>query len=413
LSPPSCDLAVKNVGQLATLAGGLRKGKAMADASVVTDGILAIDDGKILFAGRASKAPHFEADEIVDADGLAVVPGFVDAHTHLIFAGSREDELAMKLKGLSYMEIMERGGGIHSTVRATRKASKSHLVELGLARARRMLALGTTTIEAKSGYCLETKGELRMLEASTEVGRRLGVDIVPTFLGAHAVPPEYRRTDDYVAHLVESMLPAVAKARAAKFCDAFCEKGVFDVEQTGRVLLAAKKLGLGLKLHADEVVPLGGARLAAELGAVSADHMLATPRKDFPFIARRGTIGVMLPATPHVLMQDGYADARGMLASGMALALGTDLNPNCWLESMQMAMSLACYRMRMTPAEALCAATINAAHAIEMGNRAGSLERGKQADFLVLDVPTVDAIPYRWGGNIVAAIYKRGIKCKT
>jgi imidazolonepropionase len=403
-----CDLVVSNIGQLATLAGGLRKGKAMSDAAVVTGGLLAVRAGKILWAGKASKAPKFKAHEVVDAEGMAVVPGFVDAHTHLIFAGSRENELAMKLQGLSYMEIMKRGGGIYSTVRATRKASKSQLVSEGLARAQRMLALGTTTIEAKTGYCLDTKGEIKMLDAAEDVRKKSGLDIVHTFLGAHALSPDFKTFDDYAEHIVDDMLPAVAKRKLARYCDAFCEKGVFDVPQTRSILMAARKLKLGLKLHADEVFPLRGARLAAELGAISADHMLATPKRDFAYIAKRGTIGVMLPGTPYVLMQDEYADARGMIGSGIAVALATDLNPNCWLESMQMVQSLACYKMRMTPAEALVASTINAAHAIGMGSKIGSLEKGKQADFLVLDSPTVDVIPYRWAGNVVRFVWKKG-----
>jgi imidazolonepropionase len=374
----------------------------------VDGGFLAVRSGKILWAGKAPKAPKFKADEIVDAGGMAVVPGFVDAHTHLIFAGSRENELAMKLQGLSYMEIMKRGGGIYSTVRATRKASKGELIEQGLSRARRMLAMGTTTLEAKSGYCLDTKGELKMLEAADDVRKKSGLDIVHTFLGAHALSPDFKTLDDYTEHIIDEMLPAVAKRKLARYCDIFCENGVFDIPQSRAILQAARKLKMGLKLHADEVTPLRGARLAAELGAISADHMLATPKKDFPYIAKRGTIGVMLPGTPYVLMQDGYADARGMMGAGMALALATDLNPNCWLESMQMAQSLACYKMRMTPTEALCAATINAAHAIGMGDKVGSLEPGKQADFLVMDVPTVDGIPYRWGGNVVRFVWKKG-----
>ncbi|MFH0816102.1 MAG: imidazolonepropionase [Methanobacteriota archaeon] len=408
MTTTECDLLVKNVGQLATLAGGLRKGRAMSGAEIIRNGAMAVADGKVLWVGKSSASSRFKAEDVLDAKGMAVVPGFVDAHTHMIFAGSRENELAMKLQGLSYMEIMKRGGGIYSTVRATRKASKSQLVEEGLARARRMLSLGTTTLEAKTGYCLDTKGEIKMLEAAEEVRKKTGLDIAHTFLGAHALSPDFKKFDDYAEHIVDEMLPAIAKRKLARYCDVFCEKGVFDVPQSREILMAARKLKLGLKLHADEVFPLRGGRLAAEMGAVSADHMLVTPAKDFGYIAKRGTIGVMLPGTPYVLMQDRYADARGMIDSGMAVALATDLNPNCWLESMQMVQSLACYRMRMTPAEALCASTVNAAHAIGMDSKVGSLEPGKQADFLVLDAPTVDAIPYRWGGNVVRDVWKRG-----
>jgi imidazolonepropionase len=403
-----CDLLVKNAGQLATLSGDLRKGKAMSDASVIQNGAMAVRDGTIIWVGKTSASTRFKADETIDAKGMAVVPGFVDAHTHLIFAGSRENELAMKLKGLSYMDIMNRGGGIYSTVRATRKASKSQLAEQGLARAKRMLALGTTTIEAKTGYCLDTNGELKMLDAADEVRKRSGLDVVHTFMGAHALSPDFETFDEYTEHIVREMLPAIAKRKLASYCDAFCEKGVFGLDQTERILRAAKRLGMGLKLHADEVAPLGGARLAARLGAISADHMIATPEEDYSALAKSKTIAVMLPGTPYVLMQNEYANARGMIDAGMPVALATDLNPNCWLESMQMVQSLACYKMGMTPTEALCAATINSAHAIGMGSRVGSLEPGKQADFLVLGVPTIDGIPYRWGGNAVRIVYKNG-----
>ncbi|MBI5000118.1 MAG: imidazolonepropionase [Euryarchaeota archaeon] len=405
-----CDTLLKNIGQLATMRGGLRKGKAMGDAGIVKDGAIAIKGGKILWAGAPNGASKFDAQQVVDAGGLLVVPGFVDAHTHLVFAGSREFELPMKLKGMSYMDIMEAGGGIGHTMERTRKASYGQLVAESSARAQRMLEHGTTTLEAKSGYCLETKGELRMLQASIETGKLVGIDVVPTFLGAHAVPLEFRGADAYTKHLLDEMIPAVAKAKAAKYCDVFCEEGVFGVAQSEKILKAAAKKGMKSKLHADEVVALGGGRLAAKLGATSADHLLMTPKKDFKAMAKANVIGVMLPGTPYVLMQDRYADARGMMAAGMALALATDLNPNCWLESMQMAISLACYKMRMTPAEALCAATINAAHAIGMGDIVGSIEPGKRADLVVMGARTIEEIPYRWGSNLALEVWKRG-KC--
>jgi imidazolonepropionase len=403
-----CDTLLKNIGQLATMRGGLRRGKAMDDAGIVKDGAVAINDGKILWAGTSKNATSFDAQQVVDAEWLLVVPGFVDAHTHLVFAGSREFELPMKLKGMSYMDIMEAGGGIGHTMKSTRKASFGQLVAESASRAQRMLEHGTTTLEAKSGYCLETKGELRMLQASVETGKLVGVDVVPTFLGAHAIPPEYKNAEAYTKYVIEKMIPAVAKAGIAKFCDVFCEEGVFNVAQSDKILQAAAKKGMKSKIHADEVVALGGGRLAARLGATSADHLLMTPKADFKAMAKANVIGVMLPGTPYVLMQDRYADARGMMKAGMALALATDLNPNCWLESMQMAISLACYKMRMTPAEALSAATVNAAHAIGMGDKVGSIEPGKQADLVIMGAHTIEEIPYRWGSNLALEVWKKG-----
>lgn len=401
-----CDLLIK--GSIVTMAGGLRRGGMMSALSAIERGAVAVRGERISWVGASEDARGFDAEQVVDARGRLVVPGFVDAHTHLVFAGSREHELTMKLKGMSYLEIMRRGGGIHSTTERTRDAAIGDLTEEAAARAKRMLALGTTTFEAKSGYCLETEGELKLLRASVEVGKRTGLDVVPTFLGAHAVPPEFPDAERYTEHLIDEMMPRVARERIARYCDVFCEQGVFDIPQSERILKAARAHGMGLKLHADEFVPMGGARLAARLGAVSADHLAATPKQDYPLMARAGVIGVLLPATPYVLMEDRFPDARGMIDTEVPIALATDLNPNCWLESMQMVISLACYRMRMTPSEALCAATINAAHAIGMGDIVGSIEPGKQADLLILDVQNVDSIPYRWGGNLVWKMWKRG-----
>ncbi|MEW5937733.1 MAG: imidazolonepropionase [Candidatus Thermoplasmatota archaeon] len=402
-----CDLLVKN-GHVIALAGGLRRGRAMNDLGAIAKGAIAISGSTIVWVGKSSESSIFRAEEVVDAEGRLVVPGFVDPHTHLIFAGSREHELTMKLEGMSYLEIMKAGGGIHSTTRRTRDATLENLVEQSVARAERMIAMGTTTLEAKSGYCLETEGEIKMLRAAVEVGKRTGLDVVPTFLGAHAVPPEFADAEQYTEHIIKEMIPRVAREGIARFCDVFCEEGVFDIQQSERILRAAEAHGMGLKLHADEFAPLGGGRLAARLGAISADHLLATPKEDYPVMARAGVIGVLLPAVPYVTMSERVPDAMGMIDAGMPIALATDLNPNCWLESMQMVISLACYRMRMTPSEALCGATINAAHAIGMGDRVGSIEPGKQADLLMLDVHNVDSIPYRWGGNLVKRVWKRG-----
>ena len=362
---------------------------------------MAVDKGKIADVGRG-RPPA--ADTVIDASGMTVMPGFVDPHTHLVFAGSRESELRMKLQGKTYMQILRAGGGIMSTVRATRLASIRLLEEIAAFRCELMLRHGTTTCEAKSGYGLDLETELKMLDAIK--GIKTPMDIVPTFLGAHALPPEFAKTPDYIEFIIKKVLPRV-KGRA-RFCDVFCEDGAFTLEDSRRLLTAAKKSGLVPKIHADEIKNIGGSSLAAELGAISADHLLATTDKDLTAMAKAGVMGVYLPATPFSLMMKEYPDVRRAIRKGVAVALATDFNPNAWTHSMPFVMNLACYKMGMTPAEAVTASTINAAWAIGMQDKVGSLEVGKQADIAIIGLPSHEHIPYRFGMNPVVCTIKKG-----
>ncbi|MCX8174184.1 MAG: imidazolonepropionase [Thermoplasmata archaeon] len=401
-------LLIKNAGQLLTVASGGRpkKGAGMSDLGIIKDGAVVVEHGVIIDAGKTSDLKEGSYDEVIDAEGKVVMPGFVDAHTHLVFAGTREQEIALKIQGLSYMEILKRGLGILSTVRKTREAPLEQLVNTGKARALEMLALGTTTIEAKSGYGLEKQAEIKILEATKKVAAETGIDIIPTFLGAHAVPPEFTNARDRYVDEVVAMLPAVKSL--AKFCDVFCERGVFEIEDARVILESARRHGFELKLHADEFTQLGGAELAASLKATSADHLLMASEKGLRAMADAGTIPVLLPATPLTSFLNAYPDARKMISMGLPVALATDLNPNAYCLSMQMVISLAVYNMRMLPAEAITASTVNAAFAVGLGEKVGSIEKGKQADILILDVENYEQIPYFVGRNNVVHVVKRG-----
>jgi len=373
---------------------------------------VAVSGGVIVDVGRTDSIlkEHGAGDmEIIDATDRTVLPGFVDPHTHLVYAGSREFELELKARGKGYLEILQEGGGILRTVSDTRLASPGTLFKESAKRLESMISHGTTTVEAKSGYGLDRTVELRLLETARKLGDEYPVTIVPTYLGAHAVPPEFAgRTDGYVDFMIGEVLPEVAKRKLAEFCDVFCEKGVFDVDQSRRVLLAAKSLGMKLKVHADEMHSTGGAELAAEVGAVSADH-LARPSDDgIMALARKDIMGVLLPGTPYSSMSKEYADGRRLIDLGVPIALGTDLNPNCWNESMQFTISLACHKMRMTPAEAVTAATINAAAALGLDKKVGTIERGKRADLIVLDIPGHAHLPYKFGTNLCSRVVKDG-----
>ena len=410
------DLFIHNAAQLLTLASdGSKRGAAMGELSIVEHGAVAIKDGLIALVGPTAEVRgQVVAIEEIDASGKVVMPGFVDPHTHLVFAGDRAGEFEQRIKGATYMEIMAAGGGIMSTVRATRAASVEQLVEESQARLDRMLAHGTTTAEAKTGYGLDTENEPKMLEAIRRLDTEHPVDLVPTFLGAHAVPEEYQgRADEYVDLVVEEMLPMIKSQipnrKSQIFCDVFCDGGAFTLEQSRRVLEAAQALGFGLKIHADEFKPLGGTRLAIELGAVSADHLVCTPDDEIELLARSDTIAVALPGTPFGLGHHEYTPARRIIDAGGALALATDLNPGtCWCESMQLIIALACRFMRMIPAEAIVAATINAAHAVGLGEQVGSLEVGKKADILIMDIPDYRHLAYRFGVNLVDKVIKGG-----
>jgi imidazolonepropionase len=341
----------------------------------------------------------------------------VDPHTHVIWMGDRANEFEQRLAGRSYMEIMAAGGGIMSTVRQTRAANVPELVDAARPRLRRMLAHGTTTVEGKTGYGLETAAELRQLDALEVLAAEGPWTLVPTFIGAHAVPAEYAgRTDAFVDRVVGEMLPAAAERLprwAARnlplFCDVFCEDGAFSVDQSRRILECARGLGLGLKIHADEFVGLGGTALAVELGAASADHLVHTPAADIAALGASETVAVGLPGTPFGLAETAYTPARQILAAGGVLALASDLNPGTtWCESMQMVIALACRYMRLTPAQAIAAATINAARAVRLEAEVGSLEPGKLADVLVLSVPDYRHLGYRYGTNLVQTVIKAG-----
>ena len=407
------DLIVEKANQLVTLRGGSEKPltkENMRQLGIIENGAVAVKNGKIIDVGKTEQInSKYKSENVINAYGKLVAPGFVDAHTHLVFAGSREDEFEMKLEGISYMEILQKGGGILRTVAETRKASLEQLIELGKERLDTMLIHGTTTVEAKSGYGLSTKDEIKCLEAIEKLNKQHPIDVIPTFLGAHAIPNEYRdRPDDYVDLVVEEMIPAVAERKLAEFCDVFCEKGVFNVEQSKRILLAGKEYGLLPKIHADEMSWLGGAELAAEVEAVSAEHLLFASENGIKALAKKGVVAVLLPAASFSLMLGKYANARKMIAEGIAVALGTDLNPICWVENMQLVIALACRMMKLTPAEALSAATINAAHSLRRAHMIGSLEVGKKADIVIFKVPNYRFLGYRFGVNLVDKVIKNG-----
>jgi len=427
----TCDLLVHSAAQLLTLAGGPQRGAALGGLGLIPDGALAVTGERIIAAGPSSQLQAEYAPRItLDATGCVVLPGFVDPHTHVLWIGDRANEFEMRLAGKSYLEIMSAGGGIMSTVQRTRAASVEQLVDEARPRLKRMLAHGTTTVEVKTGYGLETQSELRMLQAIAQLDAEGPWSLAPTFLGAHAVPAEYAgREDAYVDLVVEEMLPAAGSAHIADrlsqtastddtryairdmrmFCDVFCEQGAFTVAQSRRILERARDLGFGLKIHADEFAGLGGTGLAVELGAASADHVVHTPDDDIAALGRGETVAVGLPGTPFGLAQKDYTPAQKILAANGLLALATDLNPGTtWCESMQMVIALACRYMRLTPAQAIAASTINAARAIRRDQAVGSLEIGKQADLIVLDVPDYRHLGYRYGTNLVRTVVKAG-----
>ncbi|MCK4237890.1 MAG: imidazolonepropionase, partial [Candidatus Lokiarchaeota archaeon] len=335
--------------------------------------------------------------------------GFIDPHTHIIFDGSRENELSMKLAGKTYLEILEAGGGILKTVRETRRASLEKLVENGKKILDRMMNYGTTTVETKSGYGLSLDSEIKSLKAANILNKDHPLDVVSTFLGAHAIPPEYKgRTDDYVNLIISEMIPKIASEGLAEFCDVFCEEGIFSTEQTQKIINAAKRYGIKPQIHIDEIVDTNGALLAAKLNAVQAGHLLKSNDEGLRAMAKAGVIATLLPGTPFCLMLKDYAPARKMIEFGVPVALATDLNPNCWTESMQMIIVLACYNMKLSPAEALTAATINAACALQRQDKIGSIEVGKKADLVMFNAPNYQFLAYQFGINLVSTVIKNG-----
>jgi imidazolonepropionase len=377
---------------------------------VIKDGAVAIAGEKIAAVGPTRDLlERFESREIIDATGKLVCPGFVDSHTHVIYTGYRAREFALRLQGMPYMEIARRGGGINSTVRATRKATVEGLVASAEERLARMLAWGTTTVEVKSGYGLTIPSEIKMLDVARKLSLSQPVEIVPTFMGAHEVPPEFKdRRDEYIDLIIENMIPEVGSRGLAAFCDVFTEAGVFTVDESRRILLRAQDYGMAPKIHADEITPLGGAELAAEVKAASADHLVYVSPDGIAAMKKAGVVPVLLPGTSFFLRSD-YAPARDMINAGLPVALATDNNPGtCLLEGMPLVMGLACLEMKMTPEEAIIASTLNAAKAIRRDGNIGSLDAGKQADILMLGVADFREIPYRFGTNTVQMVIKKG-----
>jgi imidazolonepropionase len=417
------DLLIHNAAQLVTCvaqSGGPVRGKAMLDPGIVSDGAIAIHKGSIIAVGRSGDiTPNFTAAVSIDARGRVVCPGFVDAHTHIVYAGDRVGEFEMRIQGAAYLEILAAGGGIVSTTRQVRQASVADLVEQTLPRLETMLRHGATTVEIKTGYGLDTASELKILHAIEELARRQPVTLVPTFLAAHAVPPEFSgRADDYVDLVIDSMIPPAAdwyqsSSFAAQtipfFIDVFCEKNAFSLDQSRRVLEAGVKHGMRVKAHVDEFVNLGGSLMASALGAVSIDHLDATTSEQIAEIAGSSTVCVAIPAVNFHLGNPHYANARGMIDAGAAVALATDFNPgSAPCPSIQFVMALACRYQRMLPAEALLASTINGAYAVGLGNVCGSLEPGKWADVLIVDAADYRHLTYQFGGNLVRQVIRKG-----
>jgi imidazolonepropionase len=412
------DLLIHSASQVLTISEGPQRGHQLGDLGLIENGAVAIKQGTILAVGPSDELrQRYTASETIDASGRVVMPGLVDPHTHLIWMGDRAQEFEMRLQGASYMEIMQAGGGIVSTVRQTREASVEQLKAEARPRLRELSQHGTTTVEGKTGYGLQTESELRMLQALLELDEECPLDIVPTFLGAHAIPPEFKDdADGYTRLIVEEMLPEVkrwwqrqAEGRPLPFVDAFCETGAFSLEQSRSILEKAKDLGFPLKIHADEFDGLGGTALAVELGAVSADHLVKTPPADIAALGGGDTVAVGLPCTPFGLADQEYTPAQSILEAGGLLALASDLNPGtAWCGSMQFVIALACRYMRLTPAQAIAASTINAAAALTRQDRIGSLEAGKEADIIVLNVPDYRHLGYRFGTNLVSMVIKSG-----
>lgn len=413
------DLIVDHIGQLCVIPsheGGPQRGRSLGDLGIIADAALAVRGSTITAAGpRDEIVQTYQGISTLDVQNRLVTPGLIDPHTHLIWAGDRAAEFEQRLTGVTYQEIMAAGGGINKTVRDTRSAGLIDLVDQSKDRLSRMLQHGTTTLECKTGYGLNPETELNMLNAIALLDAECALDLVPTFLGAHAIPPEYAHDPDaYVDLLVNRMIPAVATWQSehwpgVMYCDVFCEEGAFTLEQTRRILEAGQMAGMRLRIHADEFASLGGAALAVEMGATSVDHLLATTADDVERIAASNTIAILLPATPFGLGIENTAPACALLDAGAVISLATDCNPGtAWCESMQMVLALATRSLGLTPAEALAAATINAAFAVDRGGWIGSLESGKQADLVVWDVPDYRHLGYRFGANLVHRVIKNG-----
>ncbi len=400
-------MVIYNIGMLVTPTGTAAKAGAQQGAvTVIKNAWLRTEEGKIAEIGTGTPPA---GQEMLDAEGKLVTPGLVDAHTHLIFGGWRQNELGMKLHGKTYLEIQNAGGGIQSTTNATRSATEAELTEKAALALDEMLSFGTTTCEAKSGYGLATEHELKALQVIQNLHDRHPVDIVATFMGAHLVPKEYKENrKEYIRLICEEMLPEVARQGIAKYNDVFCEADTFDVEEARQILEAGKKYGLRPKIHADEIEAIGGSALAGQMGAISAEHLIVCPSEGIDELAKGGVIACLLPATSFNLGA-AFAPARQMVAAGVPVAMATDFNPgSCPCLNMQFVINLGCLKYRLTPEEVLTAVTLNGAAAIDMAHKVGSLEPGKQADLVIWNAPDLDYICYRIGSNLVKTVIKNG-----
>ena len=412
------NLIIKNASELVTCSGfAAKKGAEMSELHIIPDGAVVVKAGVIDAVGKTDEieailemsGAELTDFDVIDAQNKAVLPGFVDSHTHFIFGGYRAEEFSWRLRGDSYMDIMNRGGGIHNTVRETRKASANRLLQAGIKRLDSMLSFGVTTVEGKSGYGLDKDTEIKQLEVMNHLDGIHYIDIVPTFLGAHAVPQEYKdREGPYIDFLIADVMPLIAERKLARYCDVFCEKNVFSVSQSRRLLTKAAELGLKVKLHADEIVQLGGAELAAELQATSADHLLQASDEGILQMATAGVVATLLPATAFSL-KEPYARGRFMIDCNCAVALATDFNPgSCFSESIPLLAALATLHMGITTEESISALTINGAAALDKADSTGSVDVGKLGDLVVLEYPSYKFIPYHLGVNTVEKVVKNG-----
>jgi imidazolonepropionase len=412
------NIILKNAAELVTCSGfEAKKGKEMADLHIIHDGAVVVKEGQISAVGTTNEIVteiekaklDLSAFDMIDAANKAVLPGFVDSHTHFVFAGYRAEEFSWRLRGDTYMEIMQRGGGIANTVESTRKASAAELIEAGIKRLDSMLSIGVTTVEGKSGYGLDKETEIKQLEVMSHLDNVHYVDVVRTFLGAHAVPQNYKdKADEFIDYMMADVLPEVAEKNLAEFCDVFCEENVFSVDQSRRLLSRAKALGLKLKLHADEIVQIGGAELAAELGAVSADHLLQASNEGIRQMSEAGVVATLLPGTAFSL-KEPYARGRFIIDNNCAVALATDFNPgSCFTESIPLIFVLATLYMNITIEEAVTALTINGAAALGRQDTIGSIDVGKKGDMIVLEYPSYKFIPYHLGISTIEKVVKTG-----
>ena len=403
------NLLLTNIGILATPQGnGAKKGPEQGQIQILKDAWVLIENGHVSHVGTGTP-PTAPGAQVVDAGGKLVTPGLVDSHTHLVFGGWRQNELGMKLRGVSYLEILAQGGGILSSVKSTRTSTEQELADKAALALDEMLSFGTTTCEAKSGYGLTNEDELKQLRAIRILNQQHPMDLAATFMGAHALPLDYKeKREEYIRMVCQEMIPAVAEQKLAKFCDVFCETGVFTAEESRIVLECAKTYGLIPKIHADEIDPIGGSQLAGEIGAISAEHLIVCPPEGIASMAKGGTVACLLPGTSFYLGAT-FAPARDMVNAGVPVAMASDFNPgSCPCLNLQFIINLGCLKYRLTPEEVLTAVTLNAAAAIDMADQVGSVEPGKLGDLVIWDAPDLDYICYRLGSNLVKQVIKRG-----